>query len=99
MYKWRVDRLQDKTVRNKYQIKLGIYAENFFQTLEDLGQEGVVGEALVCRMASKWEKVVNRAASITLGCKHIICGRSVNRAVTPGPASPAMGQPYFLKKR
>ena len=28
----------------------------FFKTLDDLHQEGVTGEELVCRMASKWEK-------------------------------------------
>ena len=28
-------------------------------------------------MASKWEKVVDKAASITLGYKLVICGRSV----------------------
>ena len=37
-----------------------------------------VNEASVYRMASKWEKVVDEAASISLGCKLIICGRSVN---------------------
>ena len=28
-------------------------------------------------MASKWEKVLDKAASIALDCKLIICGRSV----------------------
>ena len=37
----------------------------------------MVGEELVRRMASKWEKVVDKAASLTLGRKLIICGRSV----------------------
>ena len=40
-------------------------------------QEGVVGEELVRRMASKWEKVVDEAVSIALGHKLVICGRSV----------------------
>ena len=53
LYKWRVDRLQDKTIRNEYQAELGLCANNFFQTLSDLHQEGVVGEELVRRMASK----------------------------------------------
>ena len=78
MYKWRVDRLQDKTIRNEYQAELGVRANEFFQTLGDLNQEGVVGEELVRRMASKWEKVVDKAALITLGRKLIICGRSVS---------------------
>ena len=38
----------------------------------------VVGDELVCRMGSKWENVVDKAASIALGCKLIICGRSVS---------------------
>ena len=29
-------------------------------------------------MASKWEKLVDKAALITLGCNIIICGRSVS---------------------
>ena len=32
---------------------------------------------LVRRMASKWEKVVDKAASIALDHKLVICGRSV----------------------
>ena len=39
--------------------------------------KGGCGEKLVCRMASKLEKAVDKAASITLDCKLIICGRSV----------------------
>ena len=34
--------------------------------------------SMVRRMASKWEKVVDKAASKALGRKLIICGRSVN---------------------
>ena len=41
-------------------------------------REEVVEEELVHRMASKWEKVVDKAASKALGRKLIICGRSVN---------------------
>ena len=78
LYKWRVDRLQDKTTRSEYQAELGIHANDFFQMLRDLYREGVVGEELVRRMASKWEKVVDKAASIALGRKLIICGRSVS---------------------
>ena len=78
LYKWRVDRLQDKAIRNEYQAELGLCANDFFQTLSDLHQEGVVGEELVRRMASKWEKVVDKAALLTLGRKLIICGRSVS---------------------
>ena len=59
LYKWQVDRLQDKTIRNEYQTELGLHANDFFQTLSDLHCEGVVGEELACRMASKWEKVVH----------------------------------------
>ena len=51
---------------------------DFFQTLDDLHREGVTGEELVHRMASKWEKVVDKAATISLGHKLIICGRSVS---------------------
>ena len=50
-------------------------------TLDDLHQEGAVGEELVHRMASKLEKVVDtvcKAALIVLGHKVIICGRSVS---------------------
>ena len=43
----------------------------FFQTLDDLSQEEVVEEELVRRMASKWEKVVDKAASKALGRKLI----------------------------
>ena len=46
------------------------------KTLSDLHQEGVVGEELVRRMASKWEKVVDKAALLTLGRKLIICANS-----------------------
>ena len=49
-----------------------------FLTLGDLYQEGVAGEELVCRMASKWEKAVDKANFVTFGGKLIICGRSVN---------------------
>ena len=41
-------------------------------------REGVVGEELVCRISSKWEKVVNKATFVTLGHKLIICNRSVS---------------------
>ena len=41
-------------------------------------QEGVTGEELVCRTVSKQEKVVDRAATVSLGCKLTICGRSVS---------------------
>ena len=77
LYKWRVDRLQDKTMRNEYQVELGLHSSDFFQTLDDLVQEGVGKVEMVRRMASKWEKVVDRAASVALGRKLIICGRSV----------------------
>ena len=78
LYKWRIDRLQDKETRNEYQDELGLHANDFFQTLDDLCREEVVEEELVRRMASKWEKVVDKAASKALGRKLIICGRSVN---------------------
>ena len=56
MYKWRIDRLQDKETRSEYQDELGLHANNFFQTLDDLCREEVVEEELVRRMASgkKW---------------------------------------------
>ena len=60
MYKWRVDRLRDKAIRNEYQAELGLHASNFLKTLSDLHQEGVVGEELIRRMASKWKKVVDK---------------------------------------
>ena len=50
----------------------------FFQTLDELYLEKIVEEELICRMASKWEKVVDKAASKALGHKPITCGRSVN---------------------
>ena len=50
----------------------------FFQTLDDLHREEVVEEELVCRMASKWGKVVDEAASKASVRKLIICSRSVN---------------------
>ena len=78
LYKWRIDRLQDKETRNEYQDELGLRANDFFQTLADLYREEVVEEELVRRMARKWEKVVDKAASKALGRKLIICGRSVN---------------------
>ena len=40
-------------------------------------QEGVVGEDLARRMASKCEKVVDKAVLLTFDRKLIICGRSV----------------------
>ena len=43
----------------------------------DLGQVRAVNMELVCRMASKWEKVVDKAASITLRRKLIVSARSV----------------------
>ena len=58
--------------------EFGIHANDFFQTLGDFHQEGVVGEELVCRMASRWKKVVDKAALLTLVCKLTICGRSVS---------------------
>ena len=78
LYKWRIDRLQDKEIRNEYQAELGLSCQRFFQTLDDLYQEDVVEEELVHRLASKWEKVVDKAASKVLGCKFIFCGRSFN---------------------
>ena len=55
-YKQRGNRLQYRTVRNEYHIKLSPYASDFLQSLEDLDQEGVVREELVHRMARKEEK-------------------------------------------
>ena len=78
LYKWRLDRLQDKEIRSEYQVELGLQACDFFQTLDDLYREKIGEEELVRRMASKWEKVVDKAASKALGRKLIICGRSVN---------------------
>ena len=77
VYKWQVDRLQYKMIRIKYQDELGVHANDFFQTLGDLHQEGVTREELVHRMARKWEKVVDKGATISLDSKLIICGRSV----------------------
>ena len=37
-------------------------------------KEGVVEEELVHRMASKWEKMVDKGALLTLGHQLIICG-------------------------
>ena len=56
LYKWRIDRLQDKEIRNEHQVELGVHVSKFFETLEDLHQEWVVEEELVRRMASKWGK-------------------------------------------
>ena len=67
-YKWLVERLEDKTIRSF------IFMLMSFQTLGDLHREWVTGEELLHRMASKQEKVVDKAVSITLGCKLIICG-------------------------
>ena len=78
LYKWRIDRLQDKEIRDEYQVELGLQACDFFETLDDLNREKVVEEELVRRMASKWEKVVEKAALKALGRKLIVCGRSVN---------------------
>ena len=50
LYKWRIDRLQDKETRNEYQDELGLHANDFFQTLDDLYREEVVEEELVRRM-------------------------------------------------
>ena len=50
-----VDTLHNKVTRSD-QAKLGLYANNFFQTVDNLYQERVIGKELVCRMASKWEK-------------------------------------------
>ena len=41
LYKWRIDRLQDKEIRNEYQVEIGLHAKEFFETLEDLYQKGV----------------------------------------------------------
>ena len=48
-------RLQDKTIRSEYQVQLGIQANEFLKSLDNLHQEGIVEEELVHRMASKWE--------------------------------------------
>ena len=50
----------------------------FIQTLGDLHREGVTGEELFHRMASKWEKVVDKAGTISLGSKLIFCDRSIS---------------------
>ena len=47
-----------------------------FKCLDNVYQERIVEAELVHRMASKWEKVVDKAASLFLGRKLIICGRS-----------------------
>ena len=47
------------------------------KSLDHLHQKGIVEEELVCRMASKWEKVVDKATSLALGHKFINCDRSV----------------------
>ena len=52
-------------------------AMEFFRALKHLCQEGVMGEELVRRMTSKWEKLVDKAASAVVGRKLIICGRSL----------------------
>ena len=57
---WQVDRLQDKVIRSE------------FQSQGDLYQEGVVGEELVHRKASKWGKVIDKASLIALVCRLII---------------------------
>ena len=31
LYKWRIDRLQDKEIRNEYQAELGRHASDFFK--------------------------------------------------------------------
>ena len=55
VYEWRVDRLQDKTIRNDHQAEFGVHTNDFFQTLGDLHREGITGEEVVHRMPSKWE--------------------------------------------
>ena len=56
-------RLQDKEIRNEYQVELDLHASEFFEIIEVLRQERVDEEELVRRMASKREKVVDKAAS------------------------------------
>ena len=65
-------------IRNEYQAELDLRANKFFQTLGDLHQEGVVGAEFIQRMASKREKIVDKATLFTLGRKLIICSRSVS---------------------
>ena len=38
LYKWRVDRLQDKETKDEYQVELGLHGSEFLETLEDLYQ-------------------------------------------------------------
>ena len=59
--KLRVDRLQKETIRNEYQAELGVQTNDFFQTLGNLHQEGVTGVEFVHKMASKSEKLVDKA--------------------------------------
>ena len=47
LYKWRIDRLQDKEIRNEYQVELGLHASEFFETLEDLYRKRVDEEEFV----------------------------------------------------
>ena len=65
-------------IRTESQAELGLHLNDLFSTLRDLNWEGVAGEELVHRMASKWKKVVGKAALGVLGRKLIICGKVVN---------------------
>ena len=67
LYNWQIDKLQGKEIRNEYLVEFVLHASEFFETLKDLHQKQVDEEEFVSRMASKWEKVVDKAASIALG--------------------------------
>ena len=41
LYKWQVDRLQDKAIRIDYQAELGLHANDFFQTPGDFASENI----------------------------------------------------------
>ena len=55
-----------------------VFMPTIFSNFRRLYREEVVEEELVRRMASKWEKVMDKAALKAWGRKLIICGRSVN---------------------
>ena len=63
-------------IRNEYVAELGAHANDFFQTLDDLHQEGLLGRScfIECQVSEK----INVLYTILLGHKLIICGRSVS---------------------
>ena len=74
--KWRVERLKEEEVRQKYQEALEDEVKDFEERIQVKKSSGLKGHELVDEVVKDWEDIITRVAKKEIGEKMIVCGQA-----------------------